>query len=44
MVLPFLAVIDEVKGECGENGERNIHGRPSRSYPDHVASWVAEVL
>ena len=38
----FWQVIDEVKGECGENGERNVHGRPSRSYPDHVASGVAE--
>src|SRR5215813_15040891 len=38
----FWQVIDKVKGERGENGERNVHGRPSRSYPDHVASWVAE--
>jgi hypothetical protein len=35
-------VIDEVKGERGENRKRNVHGRPSRGYPDHVASWIAE--
>src|SRR5262249_576765 len=38
----FWQVIDEVKSECSENGERNVHGRSSRSYPDHVASWVVE--
>src|SRR5215831_16303045 len=35
-------VIDEVEGERGENGERDVHGRPGRSYPDHVASRVTE--
>jgi len=29
-------VPDEVEGEGGQNGERNVRGRPARGNPDHA--------
>jgi hypothetical protein len=33
---------DKVEGERGRNGERDVHGRARRSYPDHAAARISE--
>ena len=38
----YRQVPDKVKGERGQNGERDVHGRAGRSYPDHAAARISE--
>jgi len=35
-------VPDEVEGEGGQNGERNVRGRPGRGNPDHATARISE--
>src|SRR5262249_19610814 len=40
----FWQVIDQVKSECGENGERNVHGRSSRKGVMLLSYLVLEAI
>jgi hypothetical protein len=40
--LPPRTTTGTVATERGQNGERDVHGRGGRSYPDHAATRISE--